>query len=121
MDFTAAQKAAIMRCGNYKCAVCGHGKPEGVKLHIAHITPKDAGGKATIANGQILCSAHNFKKKNYKQTETAKQLFINLHKQAEALGDEDLMKFAEDVLANYEKHGINGHIVWKPGNKSSKR
>ncbi len=119
-DFTPAQKAVIMKIGKYKCAVCGLSKKDGVELQVDHIRPKSSGGKATISNGQILCGAHNYQKKNYNQTETAKQLFINLHKQAEALDDERLMKFAKDVLATYDKHGVNGHIVWKPDNKSSK-
>ena len=113
-DFTANQKKEIMRRGNYRCARCGHGKPEGVELHIDHITPKDQGGKATIANGQILCSKHNFKKKNYKQTESAKQMFINLYNQAEAIDDTDTMEFAKCILEGYEKHDVNGHIVWNP-------
>ena len=121
MDFTTAQKAQIMRRGNYKCAVCGRGKKEGAELHVDRIRSEDQGGKATIANGQVLCSAHNSKNKNHSQTETSKELFVNLHSRAKAIGDHDLMRFAKDVLANYEKHGINGHIVWKPGNKSSKR
>lgn len=112
-DFTDAQKKEIMRQGNSKCAVCGRSKRDGVELHIDHIKPKDKGGKATVANGQILCAEHNFKKKNYNQTETAKMLFVNLYNQAKELGDEKIMKFAKDVLATYEAHDVNGHIEWK--------
>lgn len=62
-DFTASQKRVILEKDNYKCVLCGKGKKDGVELHIDHIIPKDLGGKATIENGQVLCSQHNFLKK----------------------------------------------------------
>ncbi|WP_366145723.1 HNH endonuclease [Helicobacter sp. UBA3407] len=31
----------------------------GRKLYIDHIKPKDLGGKATLENGQTLCSRRN--------------------------------------------------------------
>ncbi|WP_298495000.1 HNH endonuclease [Helicobacter sp. UBA3407] len=34
-------------------------KKEGAKLYIDHIKPKDLGGKATLENGQTLCSRRN--------------------------------------------------------------
>src|SRR3989344_1546990 len=112
-DFTVAQKEIILKEGNYKCAVCGRGKKEGVELHIDHIKPKDLGGEATIENGQILCAQHNFIKKNLKQTETGKKMFIRLYELAKSEKNEELIKFCADVLKTYEKHNINGHIVWK--------
>ncbi len=112
-DFTAGQKKEIMLRGNYKCAVCGKNRKDGVEIHVDHIKAKDKGGTATVENGQLLCAEHNFKKKNYNQTETAKMLFINLYNQAKSIGDEKIMKFAKDVLATYERHDVNGHIVWK--------
>ncbi len=112
-DFTEAQKREIKRRDGNKCAVCGKSTADGVELQIDHIKPKDKGGKATLANGQVLCAQHNFKKKNYNQTETAKRLFVNLQAQAKELGDTELEKFARDVLKTYEKHGVNGHIEWK--------
>lgn len=111
-DFTPAQKEEILRRGNYRCAVCGKGREEGVELHIDHIKPKSLGGKATIENGQILCSEHNFRKKNYNQTESAKRMFMNLHKLANSLNDEKTKKFCEEILEVYEKHHVNGHIEW---------
>ncbi|MBE8219688.1 MAG: HNH endonuclease, partial [Alphaproteobacteria bacterium] len=66
-----------------------------------------------LANGQVLCAQHNFKKKNYNQTETAKRLFVNLQAQAKELGDEKTENFAKAVLKTYEKHDVNGHIEWK--------
>ena len=67
-DFTTAQKKIILKRDNYKCVICGRGIKDGVELHVDHIKPKDLGGKATIENGQTLCSQHNFLKKNFKQT-----------------------------------------------------
>ena len=112
-DFTAAQKEAILKRDDYKCVICGRGKKDGVDLHIDHIKPKDFGGEATIENGQTLCSQHNFIKKNLKQTETGKKMFIRLYELAKTEGNNDLKEFCADVLETYEKHDINGHIEWK--------
>lgn len=112
-DFTVAQRQAILERDGYKCVICGRGKKDGVELHIDHIKPKDFGGEAIIENGQTLCSQHNFIKKNLKQTETGKKMFIRLYELAKSEKNEELMKFCEDVLNTYEKHNINGHIVWE--------
>lgn len=112
-EFTNAQKQEISEQCGHRCVVCGRGEADGVELHIDHIKPRDKGGEATVANGQVLCGEHNYKKHNYNQTETAKQLFIRLYEQAEELGDTKLMAFAEAVLQTYEAHGINGHIKWE--------
>lgn len=112
-DFTAAQKASILKRDKYRCVVCGKGRKEGVELHIDHIKPKDLDGKATLENGQTLCSQHNFIKKNLKQTEAGKKMFIRLHDLAKSENNKELMKFCSDVLETYKKYDINGHIVWK--------
>lgn len=112
-DFTTAQKEIILKRDDYKCVICGKGEKEGVELHIDHIKPKDLGGKATIENGQTLCAQHNFIKKNLKQTETGKKMFIRLYELAKSEKNEKLMKFCVDILETYEKHSINGHIVWE--------
>lgn len=111
-DFTAAQKEEILKRDDYKCVVCGKGKTNGVELHVDHIKPKDLGGEATIENGQTLCSQHNFIKKNFKQTETGKKMFIRLYELAKSENNMGLVKFCTDVLDTYERHGVNGHIVW---------
>lgn len=112
-DFTATQKEIIFKRDDYKCVICGRGKKEGVDLHIDHIKPKDFGGEATIENGQTLCSQHNFIKKNLKQTETGKKMFIRLYELAKSEKNEKLAEFCANVLETYEKHNINGHIVWE--------
>ncbi len=111
-DFTPEQKEEIFKRDNYRCVICGRGRQDGVEIHADHIKPKDKGGKATIENGQTLCAEHNFKKKNYKQTETGKKMFIRLYELAKAQGDEELMKFCAEVLEVFEKNGVNGHIEW---------
>ncbi len=63
-NFTAAQKSEILRNGDYRCAMCGATREAGAVLHVDHIRPRDKGGKATIDNGQVLCSQHN----NFKRT-----------------------------------------------------
>lgn len=112
-DFTASQKATILKRDQYECVICGRGKRDGVELHVDHIKPKDLGGKAKIINGQTLCSKHNFIKKNLKQTETGKKMFIRLYELAKKEKKNDLKKFCSDILETYEYHDINGHIVWK--------
>src|SRR3989338_6748979 len=112
-DFTSAQKKAILERDGYKCVVCGKGLKDGVDLHVDHIKPKNLGGEATIENGQTLCAQHNFIKKNFKQTETGKKMFIRLYELAKELKDERLKAFCASVLSVYEEHDINGHIVWK--------
>jgi len=112
-DFSAIQRKAILERDGFKCVVCGKGVKDGVDLHVDHIKPKDFGGEATIENGQTLCAQHNFIKKNLKQTETGKKMFIRLYELAKSEKNEELIKFCADVLETYEKHDINGHIVWK--------
>lgn len=112
-DFTTLQKEAILQRDNYRCVICGRGKKDGVELHIDHIKPKDFGGAAIIENGQTLCAQHNFIKKNLKQTETGKKMFIRLYELVKKENSAELVKFCQDILETYEKHDINGHIVWK--------
>jgi hypothetical protein len=112
-DFTQAQKEEIMKHDNYRCVICGKGIADGIELQVDHIKPKDLGGKATIENGQALCAQHNFKKKNYKQTETGKKMFIRLYELAKSLGDNETKSFCAEILEVFEKNGVNGHIEWK--------
>jgi hypothetical protein len=112
-DFTSEQKEAIFKRDGYKCVVCGRGIKDGVEIHADHIKPRDLGGESTIENGQTLCAQHNFQKKNYKQTETGKKMFIRLYELAKASKDKKLKEFCADILTIYEQHGINCHIVWE--------
>lgn len=112
-DFTSAQKNEILERDGYKCVICGRGKKDGVELHVDHIKPKDFGGEAKIENGQTLCAQHNFMKKNYKQTETGKKMFIRLYELAKKENNNELIKFCTEILTVFEKNNINGHIEWK--------
>jgi hypothetical protein len=112
-DFTQAQKEEIMKRDGYRCVVCGKGIADGVELQVDHIKAKDFGGEATIENGQTLCAQHNFKKKNYKQTETGKKMFIRLYELAKSLEDIETKDFCAEILDVFEKRNVNGHIVWK--------
>ena len=119
-DFSTVQRAEILARDEYKCVMCGQGEREGMELHADHIKPQDRGGKATIENGQTLCSAHNFLKKNLKQTETGKKMFIRLLELARQENNPSIEEFCMDVLQTYENHDINGHIKWrKPLNRPS--
>lgn len=112
-DFTPALREQIFHRDGYRCVICGKGRKEGVEIHADHIKPKDLGGKATLENGQTLCSQHNFLKKNFKQTETGKKMYIRLYEIAKQTGDEKLISFCTEILEVYEKNNMNGHIVWE--------
>ena len=112
-DFTPEQKETIFKRDGHKCVVCGRGRADGIEIHADHIKPRDLGGESTIENGQTLCAQHNFQKKNYKQTETGKKMFIRLYELAKKIKDKRLQKFCSGILAVYEEHDINSHIVWK--------
>jgi len=112
-DFTPEQKEAIFKIDGYRCVVCGRGVKDGVELQADHIKPKDLGGSAEISNGQTLCAQHNFQKKNYKQTESGKKMFIRLYDLAKVTKDQTMINFCQDVLKTFDKHNINGHIPWK--------
>lgn len=112
-NFTAKQKKLIFERDQYRCVVCGKGPEDGVEIHVDHIKPRGKGGKATIENGQTLCSIHNFRKKNYDQTESGKRMFIRLLELAEKEQDEAMINFCKDILKVYDEHNINGHIEWR--------
>lgn len=112
-EFTPEQKEFILKRDGYKCVQCGRGEKEGMELHIDHIKPKSKGGKAIVENGQILCSQCNFIKKHFNQTETGKKMHMRLYELAKKEGNKKLFDFSRDVLEVYEKHNINGHIIWK--------
>ena len=52
-------------------------------------------------------------KKNYKQTETGKKMFIRLYELAKKEKNKELIKFCAEILTVFEKNNINGHIEWK--------
>lgn len=112
-SFTNEQKAIILKRDDYKCVQCGMGKREGAVLHIDHIKSRDDGGESTIDNGQTLCSRCNFLKKNLKQTESGKKMFVRMYEVAKKQNNKEILKFIEDLLGVYEKHNVNGHIEWK--------
>lgn len=111
-EFSEAQKQEIFKRDDYKCVMCGLGIKDGLEIHADHRIPRDKGGKAEVDNGQTLCSIHNFRKKNYNQTESGKKMFILLWKSAKKIGDEKMIKFCEQILKTFHDFDINGHIEW---------
>ena len=112
-DFTPDQREQIFKRNDYQCVMCGKGRRDGVEIHADHIKPKDLGGKATIENGQTLCAPHNFRKKNLKQTESGKKMFIHLYELAKSEGDSGTVDFCREILEVFEEYNVNGHIRWK--------
>jgi HNH endonuclease len=112
-DFTSVQKREILKRDGYRCVICGTGRENGAELHVDHIKPKDMGGLAVIENGQTLCSQHNFLKKNLKQTETGKKMFIRLYELSKKEGNQELQEFCIKILQTFDDFNINGHIEWE--------
>ena len=112
-DFSPSVREAIFKRDKYRCVICGQGRNAGLEIHADHIKPKDLGGKATLSNGQTLCSQHNFLKKNFKQTETGKRLFIRLYELAKKEDSQELVNFCSEILEVYERNNINSHIEWE--------
>ena len=112
-DFTPAQREHIFKRDGYRCVMCGKGERDGVEIHADHIKPKDLGGKAVIENGQTLCATHNLHKKNLKQTDSGKNMFIHLYELSESVGDGEMRDFCRGILEVFEKHNIDNHIEWK--------
>jgi len=112
-DFTLKQKKQIFERDGYKCVHCGRRQDEGFGLHVDHKLPRDKGGRATIDNGQTLCSVCNFRKKNYGQTESGKRMFIRLWETAVKINDKKNIPFFEKILSVFDEFKVNGHIEWK--------
>ena len=112
-DFNQKVRNKIFKRDHYRCITCGKGREDGVEIHADHILPKDNGGKATVENGQTLCSKHNFLKKNFDQTEFAKRIFIRIYHTAKDKGDIETKKLAFEILKIFEKYGVDDHIQWR--------
>ena len=110
--FSPSVKAKALKRDKYKCVICGMGVKEGLELHIDHIRPIFKGGDSKLSNAQILCSRHNFIKKNLNQTETGKKMFIRLYRKAKDENSTELIDFCKDILKVFNKHDMNGHIEW---------
>lgn len=110
--FTTPQQKAILERDYHRCVACGNGIAEGFELFVVPIIP-EVGNSKGIINGQTLCATHNFRKKNYKQTETGKKMFIRLYEAAKAISDTETMDFCSKILEVFEQTGVNGHIEWK--------
>lgn len=114
--FSEQQKREILERDGFKCAVCGLGKENGLSLQIDHIKPMELGGKATLENGQVLCSKHNFYKNKLNATEMSKKSFIRQLEQVRKESDQTeaskLISFYEEILSVYDKYQIDEHIDW---------
>ncbi|MCY4234682.1 MAG: HNH endonuclease signature motif containing protein [Bacteroidetes bacterium] len=119
-SFTQAQREVILEEGNYRCCICGVSEAEGAQLHVDHVVPRSKGGRATVDNGQVLCSLHNNMKKNYGQTETCKRMYKILYKKALNLNDIKMLSFLQDIMEVYDKHNINSHINWDQNDRHLK-
>ena len=58
----AGLRFAVLRRDGFRCAYCGRGEPEGVKLHIDHIDPVARGGRTELENLVTACATCNIGK-----------------------------------------------------------
>ena len=58
----AGLRFAVLRRDGFRCAYCGRGEPEGVKLHIDHIVPVARAGKTELENLVTACATCNIGK-----------------------------------------------------------
>lgn len=111
LDFDDATRRKVLQRDGYRCVVCGVGAADGANLQVDHRVPRDKGGKGTLANGQTLCSSHNYIKKNIGQYEFSERLFTNWRDTLKKIRKRDaeqvrLLAFCEDVLKLYRKHRL---------------
>jgi hypothetical protein len=55
----AGLRFAVLRRDGFRCAYCGRGEPENVKLHIDHIVPVARGGRTELENLVTACATCN--------------------------------------------------------------
>ena len=58
----AGLRFAVLRRDGFRCAYCGRGEPESVKLHIDHIVPVARGGRTELENLVTACATCNIGK-----------------------------------------------------------
>lgn len=58
----AGLRFAVLRRDGFRCAYCGRGEAEGVKLHIDHLVPVARGGPTSIDNLVTACQDCNLGK-----------------------------------------------------------
>ena len=65
----------------------------------------------------LVAKTHNIKPNNgnllERETLLVSQVLLGQYELAKSEKNEELIKFCADVLETYEKHDINGHIVWE--------
>ena len=115
LGFDSDTRGKILRRDGYRCVVCGLGTSDGVELQVDHRIPVDKGGKGTLSNGQTLCGAHNYRKKNMSQVQFGKKLFTEWYKDLKSLRtpspeQKSLLVFCKEVLALYKKHDIDSNL-----------
>lgn len=58
----AGLRFAVLRRDGFRCAYCGRGETDGVRLHIDHLVPVARGGATTLDNLVTACQECNLGK-----------------------------------------------------------
>ena len=112
-DFTPAQREQIFKRDNYRCVICGKGQHDGIEIQVDPYKTERLRRQSNNRKWQTLCATHNFRKKNLKQTETGKKMFIRLYELSDSVEDHEMRDFCRNILDVFEEHNINDHVKWK--------
>jgi hypothetical protein len=58
----AGLRFAVLRRDGFRCVYCGHGEPDGAKLHLDHLVPVSRGGLTNLGNLVTACQDCNLGK-----------------------------------------------------------
>ena len=58
----AGLRFTVLRRDSFRCVYCGHGEPDGAKLHLDHLVPVARGGPTDIDNLVTACQDCNLGK-----------------------------------------------------------
>ncbi len=103
--FTKRQQEAIKKKYENRCALCCLGVEDGVDVCVVHKMSSVDGGKATIENGQVLCTEHNQTRYNADSSDAKTYVSLML-KVARHRKDERMGKFYSQLLKIFKKYKI---------------
>ena len=109
IKFSKRQQERIKKKYENRCALCCLGVEDGVDVCVVHKTALVDGGKATIKNGQVLCTEHSETRYNIGIDPTKSYISLML-KVSQHRKDEYFKNFLLKVLKVYDDFNINCYI-----------
>ena len=105
--FSQLLKDKIKKRDKYQCQWCKTKETNTEPLAVDHIIPEDKGGKGVLENGITLCTICNNRKKNLNVITFGKNMFKKYLAVSRKNNDKKAMKFLNDIIKGYTKHGVN--------------